>query len=312
MRSAFGFVIISSTALFSACSSGGQGDASVITDAVRAGETVIARVDSTPIYASDINRAAIAAGALEAGESLKPEDPAYSGLMDELVDQRLLALRGQNSGLSQGALAQSRLQTARERILGNLVVEEHIAATVTDGAVRALYDTQIKLRKASVELRASHILVETREQIDAAAKRLKAKEDFAKIARAVSTDEGSRLDGGDLGYFAADAMVTPFSKAVFALKDGETSEPFETQFGWHIATVTARRTVPVPSFEDMRAEIISYMTFDEIKGLLEDLHENASIEIISKPAALVPVLRALDEAPQTEDLPAKEEPKDEH
>jgi peptidyl-prolyl cis-trans isomerase C len=305
-------VLMSAIGFLQACSNGDVAtDRNAITAAVRVGETVIARVNNTPIYASDINRAAIAAGALEAGERIKPDNLAYSGLMDELVDQRLLALRGQNEGLSQTLLAQSRLQTARERILGNIVVEEHIAATVTDEAARALYDTQMKLRKATTEVRASHIVVKTRAQIDAAAKRLKAKENFAKVASDVSLDEGTRFDGGNLGYFSAEAMTNAFSEVVFALKEGEVSEPFETEFGWHIAIVTGRRTVPVPSFEQMRDEIISYMTFDEIKGLLEDLHETASIEIITKPAASTPVMRSPGDAPQTEDLPAKDEPKDE-
>ena len=62
---------------------------------------------------------------------------------------------------------------------------------------------------------------------------IKAGADFAEMARAHSQD-GSAGAGGDLGFFAKGQMVQPFDQRAFSLKDGDISEPFQTQFGWHI------------------------------------------------------------------------------
>lgn len=58
--------------------------------------------------------------------------------------------------------------------------------------------------------------------------------DFAEIATEFSEDVGSAVKGGDLGWFARDVMVDEFDRYAFTMKEGEMSEPFRSQFGWHI------------------------------------------------------------------------------
>ncbi len=82
---------------------------------------------------------------------------------------------------------------------------------------------------------------ESRAKIDGLLKRARAGEDFAALAREFSTDPGSKNDGGDLGWFGRGVMVKPFEDAAFALKVGEVSEVFESQFGFHIVKLEERR-----------------------------------------------------------------------
>ena len=83
------------------------------------------------------------------------------------------------------------------------------------------------------EIKASHILVKTKEEAEKIIKDLEGGGDFAKIAQEKS-DCPSKQNGGDLGYFGKGAMVPEFEKAAFALKKGEVSKPVKTQFGWHV------------------------------------------------------------------------------
>ncbi len=83
------------------------------------------------------------------------------------------------------------------------------------------------------EIKASHILVKTKEEAEKIIKELKDGGDFAKIAKEKS-ECPSKQNGGDLGYFGKGAMVPEFEKAAFALKVGEISKPVQTQFGWHV------------------------------------------------------------------------------
>ena len=88
------------------------------------------------------------------------------------------------------------------------------------------------------EIRASHILVKTKEEADNLLNEIKSGKDFAQIAQEVSLCPSGH-DGGDLGFFGRGMMVKPFEDAAFALNEmGDVSEPVETQFGWHLIKLT--------------------------------------------------------------------------
>ncbi|NOZ06042.1 MAG: hypothetical protein GXP41_06780 [Chloroflexi bacterium] len=87
------------------------------------------------------------------------------------------------------------------------------------------------------QIHARHILVKTKEEATKVIERLKAGEDFAAVAKDVSTDTGSKDKGGDLGWFPRGQMVKQFEDAAFALKPGQISDPVQTTFGFHIIEV---------------------------------------------------------------------------
>jgi len=276
------------TGLLGACGggSGGGGKDEFGSARERAGDEAIARVNGTTIYASDIAREAAAQKLIRIGDPLPKGSDTYKQVLDDLVDQRLLALEAVRRGLDRDGEAKRRLQAARERILGNILVENAISKAVTDEAIRRMYDEQAKLSPPGEEVRARHILVKTKAEAEAVIAQLKGGADFAKLALEKSIDPGSRLDGGELGYFSKDAMVEPFANAAFALKKGEISEPVQTEFGWHVIQVEARRKQAPPSFDEMRPRIVRFMTFDEIQKLITQLRLAAIVERDDTPKAV--------------------------
>jgi peptidyl-prolyl cis-trans isomerase SurA len=101
------------------------------------------------------------------------------------------------------------------------------------------------------QVRVRHILIRTNEILDDAAARQKlgeirarilGGEDFAAVAKVVSEDEQSAVQGGDLGWSGPGTFVPAFEQRVNQLPIGEISEPFKTEFGWHILRVEERRT----------------------------------------------------------------------
>lgn len=91
------------------------------------------------------------------------------------------------------------------------------------------------------QVRASHILVATREAAEELLAGRLQEEEFADVAAEVSTDTGTADNGGDLGWFPRGIMTDPFEEAAFSLEPGEmTQEPVQTEFGWHIILVTDR------------------------------------------------------------------------
>ncbi len=116
------------------------------------------------------------------------------------------------------------------------------------------------------EIRASHILVKynsgkgkidtayARAKIDTVMMKLKAGEDFAKLAKKYSEDPGSRENGGDLGFFGIRMMVEPFAEAAFKLKKvGDISPVVQTNYGFHIIKLTAKK--PYPTFEAEKTQL---------------------------------------------------------
>jgi peptidyl-prolyl cis-trans isomerase SurA len=100
------------------------------------------------------------------------------------------------------------------------------------------------------QTRARHILLKPTEiQDDATVRqrlitlrdRILAGEDFAGLAKVVSEDPGSGAEGGDLGWSAPGAFVPEFEAVLASLGDNDISQPFRTQFGWHIVQVLGRR-----------------------------------------------------------------------
>ena len=106
-------------------------------------------------------------------------------------------------------------------------------------------------RKSISETHAQHVLLmpnalrneeQTKQEIRRLHDRVAKGEDLGEIARQVSDDTASKAGGGDLGWQQVGTFAPEFETAIAALKPGQVSAPFRTQFGWHIAKVVERRT----------------------------------------------------------------------
>ncbi len=140
--------------------------------------------------------------------------------------------------------------------------------TVSEEDLRKYYDENAARYAVPEERRASHILAKADKSAPAAERdkaKAKAQEllaevrknpaSFAEVARKNSDDPGSAANGGDLDFFSRGSMVKPFEDAAFAMKQGEISDVIETDFGYHVITITGQRGGEKKSFEAVRAEI---------------------------------------------------------
>lgn len=132
------------------------------------------------------------------------------------------------------ALERTNLLTNLQRQVG-WSEEEYFNVVRTDLLRRKLQTIYAATIPTTTEqIHARHILVDTKEQSDAALTRLRAGEKFEALAAELSKDTGSKDKGGDLGWFPKGQMVKVFEDAAFALKVNEISAPIQSQFGYHI------------------------------------------------------------------------------
>lgn len=100
---------------------------------------------------------------------------------------------------------------------------------------------QVHLRHILLRTTAVQDDATVRQKLEDMRQRLLAGEDFAVLAKATSEDPGSAVEGGDLGWATLETYVGPFGAAANALQDNEISQPFKTDFGWHIVQMLGRR-----------------------------------------------------------------------
>jgi peptidyl-prolyl cis-trans isomerase C len=207
-----------------------------------------------------------------------PGDTLTPALLEQIVNQILLAQAGEKEGLAEKVGTKLAIENGRRDELAGAYVRSFLTTAVTEEAMKKSYDEKVAAMAPQQEAHAAHILVETEELAKEIIAKLKAGEDFAALAKANSKDPGS-ADGGDLGWFVKGQMVPEFETAVFAMAAGAVTEtPVRTQFGFHVIKVLEFREKAKPTFEEMREAIGGEMTEAAIKGRIEALRAEAKID----------------------------------
>lgn len=196
-----------------------------------------------------------------------------------LVSEKLVHQEAVKEGFDKSEEVKKRLQALEKQVVMQSFIEHKSKNLVTDQQLRTAYAEKAAALKDEEEVRAKHILVATEQEAKELSKQLKKKPaDFDKLAKEKSTDKGTAVNGGDLGYFTKERMVPEFSDAAYKLKKGEVSDPVKSQFGWHVLKIEDRRKVEVPSFEAMKESLQVELTNKALQGYIEGLLAKADIK----------------------------------
>jgi len=287
IRPAFAAGLILSVALaLTACGKGGG-----TARAPERGDQAVAKVGDDTIWASDVKREAVAQGLIGEGEPLEVSSEQFHRVLDEVVDQRLLAAEAVKRKLDKDPVAQRRIAAARDRVLGDMLVESVVADAVNDNAVRGLYNEQQKLAKRSEEIHARQIITATQAEAEAVKKLLVSGASFEALAMEKSIDAATRFNGGDLGYFTVDIMPEPYEAALKTAKPGQIVGPFQVDHGFALVKVEDRRDEQPITLEAARPQIVRFLTYDQIRDLLEKLRGRSKVQVMVKtdtPAQAIP------------------------
>jgi peptidyl-prolyl cis-trans isomerase C len=244
---------------------------------------VAAVVNGEPIYVSDVNSEAELRDTIEPGAKLEVDSAEFNDILDDLIDIKLMSQEAISRGLDQDPQSRHRLATARDNILGNILIDAVVAERVDEAAIRKMYEAQIAIWELGDETHLRHILAPTKDAIDKIAAELKGGADFAVLASKRSTDEATRMEGGDLGYMKAEEATPEFAKVIKETPAGGISKPFETEMGWHIVKIDERRKEQPPSIEELRGPILAHLTRMQIGEVLKELRGEARIENRTSP-----------------------------
>ena len=221
----------------------------------------------------------------------------------EAVEERIGELQNRFSSpadfwsqLAQAGVTEEELRKGMEEgIIIETLIDRELGegAEISDEEISDYYENNPQRFESPERVRASHILIKTDPSDSAEAKEEKRAQlaglkeeiseggDFAALAKEHSGCPSSAR-GGDLGFFERGRMVKPFEEAAFGMKVGEVSDIVETQFGYHLITLTERREAETVSLEDAKERISTFLYNQKKEQAVGDylvkLRDSASIE----------------------------------
>ncbi len=226
---------------------------------------------------------------------------------EKVVEQQIKAIKQQspNETEFQNELKRRNIseEILRSRIEKNSSVQQYVErqfaakATVTDNDMVAYYSGHLDLFRQPLQVRVSHILIqsdpkwdaarkqEARQKVEQILKDLKKGQDFGALARERS-DGPTKTSGGDLGYIRMGQLDKQLESVVFSLKAGEISEVVETDYGFHIFKVVDVKPETILAYDSVKERIKQYLVQEKAKQAADlyakTLREKAAVEILLK------------------------------
>lgn len=167
----------------------------------------------------------------------------------------------------------------------NLTLDDLKKQLISQIQIRKIFEPQIPMKNEDLhayfdgnkeslgtpeQIRASHILLQTKDEAEAALARLKNGADFAELAKELTVDTASKDNGGDLEFFSRGRMNPQFEEAAFKLNKGEISDVVESPNGFHIIKVTDKKSAQIPTFEEKKEEVKKRYFDEQLNTLLPE------------------------------------------
>jgi peptidyl-prolyl cis-trans isomerase C len=208
-------------------------------------------------------------------------------LVEQVVDIELLYRKALEKNLADGPEGQAQVAIATRKALADLAIQSAVDEGLTEEKMRAWYDNHL-VRFAGEQVHLNHILVKTEDEAKDVLKALGQGADFGSLAAAKSLDTGSKVKGGELGWFSKKDMGGPLGAAAFAAEVGKAAGPIQSPYGYHVILVSEKRDQA--PFEDVKDTVKDELSQEIARGYIEELRKAAKIEMGSggAPQALAP------------------------
>jgi peptidyl-prolyl cis-trans isomerase C len=244
----------------------------------REGQDVIAKVNGAKLTREDL-RAEIPPDYYDSVTLDQKRD-----FVEQWIDSEVLYQEALRRGLQRQPETKKRIRSSEKNILISELIQQELDARirVSTEEAREYYQTHTEeFTRQQDEMRANQILVPTLEEANAVRRQIQEGADFSRLARELS-DDPSSIQGGDLGYFTRDDLLSEISKAVFEATPGTLLKPIKTEFGYHVLLVTdVQKAGTVLAFELVQDEIIGRLSREkerqELDLFLQELRRASSI-----------------------------------
>ncbi len=219
----------------------------------------------------------------------KVDDKRKETVLTQYLEREALAAAIEKTGKLDEALIAAELDEFKKEMLISRYFEKHLKDSISDDAIKNHYAQNAaqfeekRVHVAHILVRASTSMSEPERQAKLTKAReahgkLKAGADFAKVASDYSEDTLSAKKGGDLGWLKEGSIDPEFTKQVFAMKEGDLSEPFLTPFGFHVVKLLEGPTVVKRPLEEVEGDLRYRLRSEAKDKELERLVSSVSVE----------------------------------
>ena len=203
-------------------------------------------------------------------------------LKQELIARELMTQEAQKRGIDKLSTTQDALQLMRQNLLIELVLSDEFTKNpITDADLKAEYERQVKVLKASGDLlqfQVFSIMLASEAEARAVMTSLRSGQQFDVLAKSKSIDP-SKDRGGDLGWFLPDQIAPAISNVIVNLVVGAVSAaPIQVGPYWHVVKLAARRPYEVPSFEESKSTLQAAVGQSRRGALLKKLNDAALVK----------------------------------
>jgi peptidyl-prolyl cis-trans isomerase C len=262
---------------------------------------VVARIGNKVITVADFNKMLSYYDA-EQRKMIEKNPQAKPTILWQTVQGMVIAGLAREKGFDKRPEIKGQLEMINNNFLAFQYLQKEVISKikVTEKEAKAYYDKNPDLFKTPEQVKARHILIQVpkeapeeekkklKEKAEDVYKKVKAGEDFAKLAAETSDDPGSKTKGGELGFFSKGSMVPAFEQAAFSLKVGEVSEPVETDFGYHVIKVDEKKEAVSEPFETIKEKVTQQALREKQEAKVTEFVEQAlkKAKVMMNPAAL--------------------------
>ncbi len=260
-------------------------------------DEIVAKIGDKKITVSDFKKIIINNFDSDKQKMIENTPQIREAILNQYIQTIVVSGLAKQSGFDKKPDIKEQLEFYRENFLANEYIKREVAGKITapEDEIKAYYDSHPDEFKKPEMIRARHILVKVepsasqkdkekaKEKANNILKKIKAGENFEKLAEDLSDDPGSKSKGGDLGFFSRGRMVKQFEDAAFSLKPGETSGIVETQFGYHIIKVEEKKDASTEPYDAVKDKISQKLIQERVKTkvteFLDKVMKDAKVEI---------------------------------
>lgn len=201
-------------------------------------------------------------------------------LLDDMVVEKLFLSEARRRKIDRDPRFQQEVDNYREQLLVETLLNKSVlfVGQPSEAEIESYWkDNQAQFTVPQL-VRVSHIMIKRSEEEDSVTEkrceeilaRLRGGEDFARVARDVS-EGASAIKGGDMGFFRNGQLAPELDQAAWSLGSGEFAGPIKTEYGYHIITVTTRKSPRLKDLEESRPDIIKAIQSKNRKSKFESL-----------------------------------------
>ncbi len=199
-------------------------------------------------------------------------------IISDIINNRLIAEEAKKSDIAGSKEFKKRLNEARDNLLKEMYLQVLIDKNIYEGDIKSKYDELKKTLEGKKEYRIAHILVEKEEDMkNKVIPELKEKK-FSDVAKEYSID-GSKDNGGEMVVIEGQT-VKEFDEVLKKLPLNRISEPFKTQFGWHVIIKREEKDAVMPEFDKAKDAIKAALVKEFVKNYSAKNVEGIDITIL--------------------------------